>query len=615
MARKQLLLCMIVALAQACGAEPSPPPVAAGGQDVSETSIVDAPLDGTPADAPADSETSAETDPGTDVSDALEPVDAPPETLPDTTTDGTETSAVPDAADAGDIAVDAPQPVSCTPGTKSCKGAKLLTCGTKGDGWIESNCFPGTTCVLQKEAAGLMAGVCKAVSNNLIIMFDSSGSMTVQVKKKNSNEYVCAAGSYNTWPTCEYDAAKFPMGCTRMGVSKWVFKQALAKIDTASTRIALFKFPQKVSNFGQSCANGAYSGVSFLDGEPIGAGAPQTIQPKPGATDYYWNNLAQTLCVPFPKDQVTVATLKADILKWMDGTEQQPNDPELRATGGTPIGKTLFYIGEYIRHVVVVDGKPCAVSADCGNVNYECVAGKCKDPSRSCRDTAVVLFTDGGESDDNTYFAPRVQAKRLAFGLGCDDDQDCVGGSVCQAFKACDKAQMYPDQMPLCTVDQDCAAPPFKGDKPMGACKSYKQCTPKESASGWRCTATNAPCFKGSAKGEPAYCDPGPVAKDSCVKEPYATITGIATVPAPQPQKLVSDHNVLRGWDGKPIGVTVHVVDIGSASANELANTMRLAMAGNGKLLGADASDPDQFLGQLDKAFDMKNKKICGQEF
>ena len=39
---------------------------------------------------------------------------------------------------------------------------------------------------------------------------------------------------------------------------------------------------------------------------------------------------------------------------------------------------------------------------------------------------------------------------------------------------------------------------------------------------------------------------------------------------------------------------------------------MSLALAGNGKLLGADASDPDNFLKALDKAFDFKNLKVCG---
>jgi hypothetical protein len=68
--------------------------------------------------------------------------------------------------------------------------------------------------------------------------------------------------------------------------------------------------------------------------------------------------------------------------------------------------------------------------------------------------------------------------------------------------------------------------------------------------------------------------------------------------------------NVLRSPDGKPFGVRVFVVDISGAAS--LKNSMSLALAGNGKLLGADASDPDNFLKALDKAFDFKNLKVCG---
>ena len=39
----------------------------------------------------------------------------------------------------------------------------------------------------------------------------------------------------------------------------------------------------------------------------------------------------------------------------------------------------------------------------------------------------------------------------------------------------------------------------------------------------------------------------------------------------------------------------------------------RLSLAGNGKLLGTDASDPDKFLSTLNTVFDIKNLKVCGE--
>ena len=80
---------------------------------------------------------------------------------------------------------------------------------------------------------------------------------------------------------------------------------------------------------------------------------------------------------------------------------------------------------------------PCDADADCHNANYVCDKGKCKDPLRSCRDTVVILFTDGGESANNDYDSPWVQAKRMSIGLGCDSDADCVGGATCQSVQQC----------------------------------------------------------------------------------------------------------------------------------------------------------------------------------
>ena len=74
-----------------------------------------------------------------------------------------------------------------------------------------------------------------------------------------------------------------------------------------------------------------------------------------------------------------------------------------------------------------------------------------------------------------------------------------------------------------------------------------------------------------------------------------------------------TSNNVLRSPDGKAFGVRLYVVDIGSVTDDDVTNSWRLAMSGGGHLLGVDAGDPAAFLGVLDKAFDWKNKSICGE--
>lgn len=485
---------------------------------------------------------------------------------------GDDGDAATDGGDGGDgssadIEEDTTPPKVCTFGETTCIGAKLGTCGPFEDGWIESNCFPGLTC---------SQGACVPVSNNLVIVFDTSGSMTGKVNS-------CSA-SGQSWPSCDPNQA-----CTRMDVSKKVFTKALGKIDDKVTRMALFRFPQKLyyKTTGASCTTGYYQGQSKLSTDQA------NLQAVEGASaSWFWDSVAETECVEFPTS--AASTTKADMLKWLDGSEAMSavgscsaptstctptpgcagtccagtcyvhTDPELRPNGGTPIGKTLFYVGEYLRNRVVIDGKTCKVDADCDNVNYACKDGLCKDSARSCRETIVVLFTDGGESNSATnYFAPWVQAKRMAYGLGCQSDADCVGGT---------------------------------NDDPI-ICKSGK-CLPKYDITGYYCSAGGAPCLPGATSGEATFC------AGTCTPDPRPTLTATAAV---------AKDNVLRSPDGKPFAVRVYVVDI--SGATDMKNSMSLAISGNGKLLGADAEDPEKFLAALDSVFDIKNAKVCGEQF
>lgn len=548
---------------------------------------------------------SATNDAGNAVADAGEPQDGA------TNVDGDAEADVTAEIDAGPVDTGPPAKV-CSSGDVKCEGAKLATCGVQEDGWIISNCFPGKTC---------SDGKCLPVKNNLIVAFDSSGSMNGKVAltcycgdtacskdKKLCPSFLCKGApvgkcvqkpcSTLSWPSC--DPA---LGCSRMDISKMVFSAALDKIDTGTTRMALFRFPQKLKKPGltASCTSGYYTGASYVSGE-ISPG-PKDAQYVDDNSPWFWTSLSETMCVEFPPDAAFPS--KQKMKKWLDGTEAMtqkgscPNastickpvagcggaccsnvcyehtDPELRPTGGTPIGKTLFYIGEYLRNRVVIDGKKCTNTADCGNVNYQCKAGVCKDEARSCRDTVVVLFTDGGQSNnDINFFAPWNQAKRLGMGLACVTDDDCVGGSKCKKLE----------------IDG--------GDKGLF-------CQSEFEASGGVdtfCTKTNKPCLTNAdpEKDKELYCGP----PGQCVRHPQHLLLGKATD---------MKNNVLRSPDGKPFGVRLHVVDI-SAAAN-LNNSMSVALAGGGKLLGADAADPNTFLESLNSAFDIKNLQICGQDF
>jgi hypothetical protein len=512
-----------------------------------------------------------------DATDGDEDAPAAPDTADDDASGGSDEDVAGDEDGGPDE--DAGPAKVCEPGETSCAGAKLATCGPQGDGFIETNCFPGLTCV---------DGACAPVSNNLIIAFDTSGSMTGKVSG-------CSGST--SWPSCSPQ-----QGCTRMDVSKKVFSQALTGIDDQQTRMALFRFPSVVNGTksSPSCNSGYHSGKSEISTDTDAQFVDET-------SSWFWDALHETLSVAFPPDASFPA--KANILSWMDGTESVNNagacgasgtckyaqgclggccsgqcyvhsDPELRATGGTPIGKTLFYIGEYIRNRVVIDGKACAADADCGNVNYACVdidpatgQGVCEDPAASCRETLVLLFTDGGQTNQDEFFGPWVQAKRLGFGLGCWSDADCVNGAVCK-----------------------------DADQPNNV---YGHCSRPFAVTDYYCTKTMEPCLPGSSPGDVTYCAGG-----QCIEDPLLDpdMTNYSAINAQD-----KAHDVLRAPNGVPIGVRLFVVDISENESN-VKKSMQLALSGNGVLLDTKASDPAAFLGALESVFDIKTKKLCGAD-
>ncbi|GEM_PF-1262744 len=477
----------------------------------------------------------------------------------------------------------------CTAGTVQCtkgasadtalickdpkKGIEAQPCADK-DPCTYDLCKPGVGCANPPKPDGIAcgagkwcyAGTCTMRTSNLAIIFDTSGSMAFNVPGK-----LCWK---QKWPKCLPPHKQ----CSRMGVSKNVFTKALAHINIAQTRMAMFRFPQLVLDPKKTtspkppyfkppevtCKIGHYMGYQDM--------TDHTKEQSVGPTStWYWKNLNEILCVPFPKTDKD--NPKIEMARWMDGKETYLEEPEFRAIGGTPIGKTLFYVGEYLRNVVVIDGKTCKADADCGNPNYVCKDAKCHDPMRACRDTTVVIFTDGGEvNKPNQFFSPWVQAKRLAYGLHCKQDHDCVGGAKC-----------------LC--------PP---DKPQ--CKpQFKRCTPEVEGSGFYCRTTMQPCLPEAAKGAIGYCPPLS-GFDACVADPIGDVTA---------KSVDFNHNVLRSPDGEPFAVRVHVVDI-SEQPWGIEKSANIARSGNGLLLASKGQDEDTFLKHLLTAFDVGPKPACG---
>ena len=478
------------------------------------------------------------------------------------------------------------KPNGCTKGAIACADEDTaLVCTDPKKGFQSQDCDDGDPCTFDLCKTGVgcthppkpdgmacgsdtwcMAGQCTNVVNNLVVMFDTSGSMSAKVPGK-----ICYD---QKWPDCSLPNK----ACDRMGVSKNIFRKAFSTVDPQKTRLAMFRFPQlwlppeaetspKPPFFKPpiACANGYYLGYGTMTGHTVEEG----IGPD---TTWYWDNLGEVLCVPYPVTPDHDPSPEIDA--WMNGEEEYGVEPELRAIGGTPIGRTLFYIGEYLRNRVVIDGKACLTDADCGNPNYACDAGACRDPARACRQTTVVVFTDGGENNFyDKFFSPWVQAKRLAYGLMCDSDADCVGGARC-----------------VCPLSNPGCAP------------AARRCMPDGQDTGFFCRTTMQPCLPTANEGAPGFC-PKKNGQNQCVEDPVANVAATSDID--------KKYDVLRSPDGQPFGVKVHVVDI-SNDGNGVERSGNLARAGNGLLLAPDGADENAFLASLVKAFDVEPKPTCG---
>jgi len=237
-------------------------------------------------------------------------------------------------------------------------------------------------------------------------------------------------------------------------------------------------------------------------------------------------------------------------------------NPELRATGQTPLGRSLFYASEYVRRFVRVGGAPCDTDVDCASANYRCHDGVCSDPLARCRRTAIVLVTDGVEDPppDDLFFRARVQAKRLQYGLGCDADEDCLSGATCEPVSVC----VTPEGATgvVCAADADCP-------------------------------------------GRDETCQAG---ADSCVT-PALLAAGRADPAVAAALAFVAPEGAQRVTDraGRGLAATVHVLDV-AGGADENA---RIALLGGGQLLLHSLYDLDAIIEDLRSVFDIKAGAQC----
>ncbi len=205
-------------------------------------------------------------------------------------------------------------------------------------------------------AASLMLWVSTASAQQqfrprILVVFDTSGSMSVDM----------ATGD----PTGGDNSREYPGDGNTSRL--FVAKNAIASLveTTSEVDFALMRYPQRE---GEGINRGAIDGFQLnlydgLEENPLNYGGTcdGTLHGRM-ADDFY------SLIVPFGRDN------ESEIIAWMDHHEDWPQDSELRADGPTPIAETLSHAEEYFREVV---------------------AG---DDGVRCRQNAVLLLTDGGES-------------------------------------------------------------------------------------------------------------------------------------------------------------------------------------------------------------------------
>ncbi len=499
-------------------------------------------------------------------------------------------------------------PVCSPDDPPTCEDGQQKVCNSIGTGWTLLPCPGGSGC---------LGGNCVPVEPNVILLMDTSGSMN-WFNAEQQTPYECEGEGCPpwTWPQC--DDQEQPQ--TRLGKAKKALMGILESEAADSVRMALQRFPQKFDIFkllGDSdptCNGAPLWGFDLYSSDNTTVNETheiETMDPEGGV-------LGEILPVPFGLDG---ALTQSQILAWIDGEHTyeptgesctnlsncsgpivtqacidgqcaESSNPELRAMGQTPIGRALFYAGEILRHLVVVEGQACLVDDDCGSPHYSCVDGQCHDPLGDCRPNLIVLFSDGGETLDtwpDDFFHPRIQAKRLHYGLGCNGDEDCLNGASCQAgvcqppsdklpgpvFEVLAESTCYKG---LPADDEACAQTPGEGE----------MCCELQGV----CHLTDLPCANNTVCFDYKYMVSGSPAEYSgeCELPGFEFVDPMGA-------------NLVRDASGRPISATIHVVD----ASQQTNGNAHISTMGGGQHVPVDLDNPEQLIELFLPLLDVKS--------
>jgi hypothetical protein len=466
-------------------------------------------------------------------------------------------------------------PLSCEtapPGTVvACDAGFPMVCAADSPTPVRGFCPAGEACV---------DGACGPIEGNVLVIMDTSGSMNWMPGRRIFARQ-CTTDDCPPWEFPACDDPETPE--TRIGAAKLALRRFIESDDAGTFRIGLQRFPTIPRGTDEPRCESGYQDSTSPD-----VGIPAVVTGDTGARTtaeggWLMRNLAEILVVPLVRTRQ-----RDDLVRWVDWDEtteatadrcvgdadcadrlciggvcHRSTNPELRAVGGTPLGKSIFYAGEIFRHRVLVEGRTCNVDPDCNSPHHRCVDGRCTDPLRRCRANAVIVFTDGVESDNlrlDDFFHPRVQAKRLHVGLGCRSTNDCGPGATCEDGR--------------CMLPEDALPWPL----------ATRVCTSGE----FPCTTDDA-------------------CPNACPSQPDGRCAAICAT-SDVPFDTGGDGDRLVGLDGTPLSLRVHVVD---ASGRDDTNKL-IAAWGGGTHHSVDAADPLAIATALREVIrDLKSSTRC----
>ena len=267
-----------------------------------------------------------------------------------------------------------------------------------------------------------------ALPPNVVVLVDTSASMNEQVSDRTPAE-LCAGADCPPWDFPNCDAPDAPQ--TRLGRLKVALRNVVTGDPRPPVTAALFRFPQR--RRGESeCAGGFLEGLARMSGH----GAETTTSFR----QWFGQNL----------DEVAVARFDSPTRVWAEALDffASAEDAELSAHGPSPLGVSIFYATEYLRHTVLAEDDAPAL---------------------------VLVIADGADSaaqDSADFFHPRVQAKRARFGDGCLDADDCTGGASCDDGACRPPAGAVDAPAMLCsTLGTPCRS---GGDCNGSACRAFR---------------------------------------------------------------------------------------------------------------------------------------------